>query len=221
MGKRGRSDRRRLLHTSRASCEFLKRHEFFVTAANQSGRSSVVETPHGFQRRILRHNVARSRKLTNSPTILLRTNKSKERITHVYNGTPASFLNQKTMCRLSSPGGVMSHGSSAGFPSTTLILTNGTANENRRMVSLKGCIRCRYSISISRPNWIGGRKFERKRRWREWTNIRAAFFDSENPDIRMQTQSNEDDVGQRYVKCTRYRIKRSAYEIRFGRTAVN
>ena len=76
--------------------------------------------------------------------------KRKNRITHVYNGTPASFLNQNTMCRVSSPGGVMSHGNSAGFPSTTLILTSGTANENRRIVRLKGL---RFSLPVGRPEF--------------------------------------------------------------------
>jgi len=54
--------------------------------------------------------------------------------THVYSGTPASSLNQKTMCSVSSPGGVMSHGNSAGLPSTTLMFTNGT--ENRYFIYL-------------------------------------------------------------------------------------
>ena len=159
--------------------------------------------------------------------------KRKNRITHVYNGTPASFLNQNTMCRVSSPGGVMSHGNSAGFPSTTLILTSGTANENRRIVRLKGL---RFPLPVGRPefsislrsNWIRARtergqssvSAKAEPGESRWANIRPVFFDSENPDIRMQAQSNGRGMmlGERYVKACApwYRIKRSVYEIRFS-----
>ena len=132
--------------------------------------------------------------------------KRENRITHVYNGTPASFLNQNTMCRVSSPGGVMSHGNSAGFPSTTLILTSGTANENRRIVRLKGVLR--FRCLPASPNFdfprieldrlarrANGEKRSRRRTWGSRANIRPAFFDSENPDIRMRAQSNGGDDG--------------------------